>query len=152
MTTYTLSDGDSSTTIEADSLADARQQARDWVAEGEWGQHDEDASTTWVRVHITEGEDSEQDDDVETLTVAVDPDEPDCSDASSDGEHRWTSPIEIVGGCEESPGVQCHGGGVIIHEVCAHCGLHRHTDTWAQDRQTGEQGLESVRYSRSDDD
>lgn len=62
-------------------------------------------------------------------------------------EHNWQSPHEIVGGCKESPGVRGHGGGVIICEVCMHCGCERETDTWDQDPETGRQGLTSVRYT-----
>ena len=40
------------------------------------------------------------------------------------------------------------GGGVVIAEVCVQCGCKRTTDTWAQDRSTGEQGLTSVGYER----
>jgi hypothetical protein len=44
-----------------------------------------------------------------------------------------------------------HGGGVIIREVCAHCGKYRVTDTWAQRMDTGAQGLEAVEYREADD-
>ena len=42
--------------------------------------------------------------------------------------------------------MQGHGGGVIIREVCAHCGAYQVTDTWAERSDTGEQGLRSVKY------
>ena len=58
------------------------------------------------------------------------------------------SPHEVVGGLEENPGVWGNGGGVIIHEVCQTCGVHRHTNTWAQNPVNGKQGLESVSYSK----
>jgi hypothetical protein len=69
----------------------------------------------------------------DSARVACEPDEPACAD--DDHERVWTD--ERVSG---------HGGGVIITEVCAHCGARRTIDTWAQDRQTGEQGLRSVSY------
>jgi len=75
-------------------------------------------------------------------TVAIDPDEPDCVDVA----HRWRSPHRLVGGIAENPGVWGHGGGVMITECCMRCGCARLTDTWAQDPETGEQGLTSVRY------
>ena len=40
----------------------------------------------------------------------------------------------------------------MIREVCGHCGLYRERDTWAQDPQTGEQGLQSVSYQEADAD
>jgi len=81
-------------------------------------------------------------------TIEIEPREPDCEDGQT---HDWQSPHEVVGGLEENPGVHGHGGGVVITEICAHCGLYRVTDTWAQDRETGEQGLTSVAYQEADD-
>lgn len=76
-------------------------------------------------------------------TECLDEDEPECEDGA---EHDWRSPHEIVGGCKDNPGVWGNGGGVIIHECCMRCGCARITDTWAQRRDTGEQGLTSVSY------
>lgn len=75
--------------------------------------------------------------------VAIEPAEPACSHGEG---HDWQSPVEIVGGIDENPGVRGSGGGVIIDECCMHCGCQRQTDTWAQDRTDGEQGLTSVTY------
>ena len=77
------------------------------------------------------------------------PTPPECLDGTDS--HKWASPIEIVGGIEESPGVHGKGGGVVIHEVCRRCGAHRHTDTWATDRETGEEGLRSLSYAEPDE-
>ena len=73
---------------------------------------------------------------------------PQCLDGAD--RHKWTSPIEIVGGIEDNPGVHGKGGGVVIHEVCRRCGSHRHTDTWATDGETGEEGLLSLSYEEPD--
>lgn len=83
------------------------------------------------------------DETVGEFEEAVEPDEPECSE----DEHDWRSPHDVVGGVEENPGVHGHGGGVVIHEVCRHCGCHKITDTWAQRMDTGEQGLTSVTYT-----
>ena len=56
------------------------------------------------------------------------------------------APYDVVGGCVENPGVWGHGGGVVYHEVCAHCGALKTVDTWAQNPENGVQGLTSVRY------
>ena len=80
------------------------------------------------------------------VTTTIEVDEPDCEKS----EHDWQSP-EMLGGCEENPGVHGHGGGVIITEVCGHCGKYKSTDTWAQNPSTGEQGLTSVEYAEADD-
>lgn len=102
--------------------------------------------TTWVSVAVwREGLDVNGDIvrvDETKHTIEVEPDEPDCTADA----HDWQSPIELVGGLRENPGVYGHGGGIIIQEVCLHCGCGRLTDTWAQDRNTGEQGLTSVSY------
>lgn len=67
-------------------------------------------------------------------TTVVDQPEPECS---SDEGHDWQSPLEIVGGIAENPGVWGNGGGVICREACLRCGCGRITDTWAQDPSTG---------------
>jgi hypothetical protein len=62
---------------------------------------------------------------------------PDCSDAA----HDWRPEQS---GCSENPGVSGHGGGVVIREVCAHCGMTRTTDTWADDGHGGH--CEAISY------
>ena len=95
--------------------------------------------TLWIAVRASCEETGEDDSD----TVTLDEDAPDCADGA---EHDWQSPHSLVGGLTENPGVHGNGGGVIITEVCAHCGCKRVTDTWAQNPETGEQGLRSVAY------
>lgn len=111
------------------------------VRDGDWG---DDRGAWWWHGYVS----CEADGYSDRHTVEMSAAEPDCSSS----EHDWESPHEVVGGCEENPGVQGRGGGVIIREVCAHCGAYRITDTWAQDRDTGEQGLHSVDYEPADDD
>lgn len=86
--------------------------------------------------------------DREQHTVNLDPPEPECAG----DEHEWRSPLSVVGGIESNPGVWAHGGGVLIREVCRHCGRYRETDTWAQCPTTGAQGLRSVTYKDADGD
>ena len=164
MTTYRCDDGNAEIEIEADSADEA---AQEYVDGGSWGDVE---STTWITVYVTTtceacsnsgccaGEDdhlaecvtcaacSGRAGDRESVTIALDPTEPECEGE----EHDWRSPIALVGGIKENPGVWGHGGGVTIHEVCGNCGVHRHKDTWAQNPETGEQGLDSVRYEDAD--
>lgn len=84
----------------------------------------------------------------ECVTVTIEPIEPECA---GEHDHDWRSPYSVLGGIKENPGVWGHGGGVILREVCAHCGRYRITDTWAQRKDTGEQGLESVKYEDADE-
>ncbi len=147
LTTYRCTDGNADVDIEAESAEDA---AQEYVDGGEWGMDEEGAKTTWIDVWCTPlDEDGEPDEDErEKVTITLQPTEPECS--SEDG-HDWQSPIEVVGGIEENPGVWGKGGGVTITEVCSHCGCYRDTDTWAQRPDTGEQGLRSVSYRAADE-
>lgn len=118
---------------------------RDWLREGDWGENE---STMWVCARAwplsAVDEDGDVLGDITEVTVAIDPEEPSCLCTRT--EHAWRAPHSLLGGCQESPGVRGHGGGVIIREVCIACGCERITDTWAQNPDTGEQGLHSVSY------
>lgn len=112
----------------------------DWIREGEWGGEDGVVrKTTWIHASYRCAESNERGE----VTVTIDPEEPKCTE----DEHDWQSPHKLVGGLRENPGVFGHGGGVRIYAACMHCGCGRLTDTWAQDRETGQQGLESVSYT-----
>lgn len=123
-------------TVQASSLEEALQAARDGA---DRANYNDAGGTLWIDVRVR----CELTGEEESDTVQLDADEPECEDGE---EHDWQSPVEIVGGIKENPGVWGHGGGVIIHEVCLRCGCKRTTDTWAQRPDTGEQGLHSVSY------
>ena len=129
MRKYQITDG--KIIIEAESAKAAYQK---WVDTGDWGN---DAKTTWVTCHAVplDADGERIEDESESHTIAIDPTEPDCCG----GEHDWAN-----------SGVYGHGGGVICTEVCRHCGLHKITDTWAQNPETGEQGMTSVKYTDPD--
>lgn len=118
--------------IEADS---AREAAQEFIYGGDYPPV---AETDWVDVQVVlAAPDGSRptDADPKTITVAVDPHEPGCPDEA----HDWTE-IRVIG----------HGGGVVSTDRCRICGLLRHTDTWAQRRDTGEQGLTAVSYETAD--
>ena len=125
--------------------------AREYVDGGEWNATETTwiEVTTWQRAYVldVDGDVVELRVDADWHSITLDPDEPECVA----DEHDWQSPHEVVGGLAENPGVYGHGGGVIITEVCAHCGRYRVRDTWAQNRTNGVQGLESVEYRNADD-
>lgn len=124
-------------TFEAASAEEALAEARSNVDRANYF---EEGGTLWIAIEVRcelTGEESSE-------TVACTPDEPDCERGST--AHDWQSPFEILGGTQENPGVWGRGGGVLIEEVCMICGCGRTTDTWAQNRETGEQGLTSVSY------
>lgn len=113
------------------------------------GEHSDPVSTVWHTVTVwpryyVYAYVVDDVDDSSTHRVAVDPKEPPCSNLL----HNWQAEYAVVGGVKENPGVWGHGGGVRINEVCASCGLLRVTDTWAQNPDTGEQGLQSVEYHK----
>lgn len=139
MTYYEVRTEGADQSIEADSLEDAIRQAEEWLRDGNW---DTDKGTIWVHGYLIET-DQDGEETVHDVDVTIDPPEPQCD--HEDG-HDWQSPLEIVGGIRENPGVWGHGGGVTIQEVCVRCGCGKLTDTWAQDPETGRQGLRSVAY------
>ena len=110
--------------LRADSPDDA---IDEYLDGGDWTP--DEGGTVWYTITACDrdGERTER-------KVSFDPPEPQCTDGHS---HDWASPR-----------VHGHGGGVIVHEVCAHCGLRKITDTWATDPTDGEQGLTSVEYRR----
>lgn len=133
--------GSAYATITADSAEEALDQARNNV---DRANYDDADGTLWIDVRVVNPVTGEE----ATDTVTLEPDVPTCADGH---DHDWQSPYSVVGGIEDNPGVWGHGGGVIIREVCAHCGTYRVTDTWAQRMDTGEQGLTSVAYESADD-
>lgn len=126
---------------------------QNYVDDGGWGDKQED--TYWVKVVVyrktwriaADGSVSEERIDEKTVKVAIDPDEPECEVGR---EHKWCAPHEVVGGIKENPGVWGRGAGVLMTRVCKYCGVYCKTNTWAQDRTDGEQGLTSVRYEEAD--
>jgi hypothetical protein len=125
--------------------------AQRFVDSGDW---DEGNSTTWVHVYtFRTGYCLDEDGDLVTLcidrgrhTITIHPEEPECLDGR---DHDWQSPYKLLGGLKENPGVWGNGGGIIAHEVCANCGARMTYDTWAQDPETGEQGLTQVTYKEA---
>ena len=121
--------------------------AQEYVDDGDWNV----AGTKWIRIQTwrrglvldTDGDIIEIVAHHDSHLIEIAPEEPSCEGVL---DHDWQTPHDIVGGCEQNPGVWGHGGGVIIEEVCQHCGCGRTTDTWAQDSDTGIQGLTSVTY------
>jgi hypothetical protein len=124
--------------------ASSEEAAQSYVDGGDWGN---ESQTCWIRVG-TWREGIDEDGDIvlvnqESHKITIDPEEPECLEGQ---EHGWQSPLSLVGGIKENPGVYGHGGGVTISEVCMRCGCGKTTDGWAQDPSDGEQGLDSVSY------
>lgn len=157
MALYVVTDGEGSdVVIEAPTAEEA---AQEFI---ETGAYEPPTATEWVDVRVAAlppdsglepgdewlSEGLRESLEWDRVTVRIDPEEPECS--ATDG-HDWRSPHSVVGGVKENPGVWGHGGGVIITEVCRHCGVYRVTDTWATRPDTGDQGLRSVEYRPADE-
>ena len=132
---FKVGDGHAETTVEAESMDEAEKLAREWVLGGDY----EIERTAWVHVSLvaedgTEGE----------MVVPVHPTDPKCTPRGA--EHDWQSPLVIVGGLAENPGVWGHGGGAVECVVCLRCGIERVTDTWATDPDGGRQGMTEIHY------
>lgn len=111
----------------------------EWVRNGDYNFDEEQPETFFVDAFYSCEETGERG----LVKVSVDPPIPPCVYGE---EHKWESPHELVGGLRENPGVFGHGGGAIFNEVCLKCETTRITDTWAQDKQDGTQGLHSIKY------
>lgn len=126
------------------------------VAEDYASAYEQSDETYWVTVEVwrqgytidSDGDLAEVMDYRGNFKCDIQPEEPKCID--EDG-HEWCSPLEVVGGIPENPGVQAHGGGAFYTEVCRRCGYYRIVDTWAQDPVDGVCGLKSTEYREPDD-
>jgi hypothetical protein len=133
--TYLANDGNGEVEYEETTAEEA---AKTYTEGGGWGDR---TKTDWVTVRTRAK--YLPDNEWESHTVTIEPEEPDCT--HEDG-HDWQSPHRILGGLKENPGVRGNGGGVIVNECCMRCGCRRTTNTWDQNRETGEQGLTSIEY------
>ncbi len=150
MTTYELRTEDGySERFDAATEDAARDHALSVMADAEF---DTSEGTVWYRGHLfeieTDDDGDERAENIAYLTYTFEPSEPDCERGQ---EHDWKAPHSVVGGIKDNPGVHGHGGGVIIREVCAHCGAYKVIDTWAQDMSNGQEGLHSVAYEDADE-
>lgn len=131
--------------IDAASLDEALEAARDWAAEGSYDERvmvevrvqEIDAGGAGIGdVHYTEVE------------AGPEPEEPEC--ASVD-DHDWQTPYHLVGGCRENPGVWGGAGtSMSFRSVCRRCGTYRLRRITGSQRNPGEVP-ETVTYEDADD-
>lgn len=122
---WEVTDGNGNIEVMAASDGEA---AQIWVQTGDYPDHPE---TWWIHLAVRRAYKRKKRGDFSSVSVEVPPDEPECTESK----HKWVD--------EQT---RCNGGGVIITDTCEHCGVKRIINTWAQDRETGSQGLTSVRY------
>lgn len=131
---YTVSDGVVTEDLNAETLDEAIDEAREWALGGSYEE------TTRVPFWIND----EDGDTVYSGSVIVEVDnEPECEDGQ---EHDWQSPHELVGGLEENPGVQGLGGAKLMFSyVCSNCGCRKTVITDPSD------DLDDVTYEDADE-
>lgn len=108
-------------------LDEALERAEEWAQEGEY----EPGHVVIVDVTVRPLYSRRHQVQSVEVDCSVEEAAPECEDGH---EHDW---------CQSS--VEGSGGGVIVHETCAHCGADRRTDTWASDHR-GRQGYTAVTY------
>lgn len=115
-----------------DKVRSGKRAAEAYVECGDWGDRNE---TKWITVRAWLAGINPDGDEVEVKaeshTITLEPEEPTCESPL----HEWKQ-LSLRG----------NGGGVIIRERCEQCGVERTINTWAQDPETGEQGLHQVTY------
>lgn len=142
MTTYSMSDRYGS----VEEFEAANDEKAGEAAEGllaEWYEDVDRSRTVWLHatLHRIDQTDEDADEDgwvlIGPITTTLEAVEPDCTD--EDG--HWYEQGDVWGS----------GGGVAWSDTCTRCGLVYHCDTWAQDAETGEQGLLEERYTVAED-
>ena len=143
-------DSGASEIIEAESIEDAMQQAREWAAEGSYEER------VMVRVSVHEVDEdgewlSDGESDSDEVAAGPEPKPPATDCGTEDEDHDWQRPQELVGGLNENPGVFSTGGTRLdFHEVCARCGLRKHS--WDQGTQRNPGDLdEGVEYEEANE-
>ena len=127
-------DSGASEIIEADSLEDAMNQARDWASDGSY----QERVMVTVRATLLDrkGKPVPYETASDEVEAGPEPEEPECAEGK---EHDWCAPYEVVGGIEENPGVWGLGGtSMSFLTVCRHCGSYRTVLSRGSQRNPGE--------------
>ena len=137
---YTIGEESGATdTIEAASLDEALQAAKDWAADGDYDEQ------CMVEVWAEEDETGKR--VYDDVMAGPQPEEPECT---SD-EHEWEAIHSLVGGMRENPGVWSLGGTrMSFDHVCIHCGHYRRVEHAGWQRNPGELSVK-VSYRAPDE-
>jgi hypothetical protein len=118
--------------VEASDIDEAKQLARAALREGDW----QGEETVWPSATIYSMNADGEWEEAAEVRVAIHPQPPPCAE-DEDGEelaHEWAG-----------EDMQVNGGGVVVTEVCHHCGTIRERDTWSDGTRR-----ESITYRESD--
>ena len=123
---------------------DIEAMATAWIQAGEWGDGLAEVEVEYSAISIDEfGDEVEVGAESIEVTCGTLPEPEPCE--SEDG-HDWQSPVEIVGGCAENPGVFSSGGTRFdFYEICQTCGMRKHSWDQGAQRNPG-QASEGVEY------
>jgi hypothetical protein len=147
-------DSGASEVIDANCLDEALTAAQRWASEGSY----DERVTVSVYVHEL---DPETDEPFENWcygdgrnahgeAMAGPEPEPEITECGEDDEdHEWESPVELVGGCRENPGVFSSGTRFDYRMVCSKCGMYKHSWDVGSQRNPGE-NQEGHEYSSAD--
>lgn len=134
--------------IEAASIEEALEKAQEWASEGSYDER------VMVRVWAHElDEDGEPTGESLSGEVEAGPEpKPEATDCGTeDDDHDWDSPLELVGGLRENPGVFSTGGTSFRYEyVCSKCGMYKTVRTAGAQKNPGELD-ETIEYSAADE-
>ena len=149
--TFLIGDEHTDTIVEADSLEDALEAARDWARDGSWD-HRCEVDVFAVRLNPLVDDGRDRRGAIAgvrvwtTVEVGEDPPEPDCEA----DEHDWRSPHSVLSGLKENPGVWSEGGTrMVFRKVCKHCGCYRTETSVGAQRNPGE--LDRIEYDKPDE-
>jgi hypothetical protein len=142
----TVEDSGYTRTVEASSLEEALEIAKEKAKEG-W--YDQRLSVQVWAYELDENEQRAGASLFAHVPVGPIPTRKKCGDEDED--HDWQSPIELVGGCTHNPGVFSTAGTRFdCFEVCGRCGMYKHS--WALGRQRNPGDLpEGVEYTDADE-
>ena len=124
-------------------LADIKNDSRGHYGEDAYGTHHMRIETFKKTLSWDGTEWDEYETEKSVSLLELHPPEPECLDG---GDHHWCTPHEILGGCEQSPGVSSEGGLVQTTEVCAKCGVYLHTIADLNSR------ADTISYSPADEE
>jgi hypothetical protein len=141
-------DSGASEIIEAESLEAALEAAREWASEGSYDER------VMVKVYVDEidadGEAIPGEHASDEVAAGPEPKPKETECGADDNDHEWDSPLELVGGCRENPGVFSTGGTSFRYEyICSKCGMYKTVCTSGTQRNPGELD-QSVEYSQAD--
>jgi hypothetical protein len=151
MTYEIREDSGASDIIEADTLDEALQAAKDWSADGSY----DERVTVSVSVHELDPETGEPYEgwcygdgrNAHGETQAGPEPAPEVTECGEDDyDHEWKS----VGGCSENPGVFSSGTRFDYYMVCRNCGTYKHSWDVGSQRNPGE-NQDGVEYDPPDE-